>query len=366
MNPSDLEAWLRDMPGEPRPFPTSPQRLYAPADLYEGFDPGRPGSLGDSFDARVAAWLTHGGLAPRKLEVGETIAARLHDTAIDRLVAAFVMGHRPSVAMMGSHSIGRDHPAYLQFALIARALRRRGYLVISGGGPGLMEAANFGAFLTPCEDEVLDEALEILGRAPSYQDGEAWVRAAAEARAFALRRMADGDPDATWTSPAPKAAYSLGLPTWYYSQEWPNLFASHLGKYFFNSLREDGLVSVATAGIVFGMGEAGTVQEIFQNATLNYYRQDGRAPPPMVFVGKDYWSSAPDEAPSSTGRTAGRLSKPVLPLIRAMALESGAPFPGAVQVYDSVEEIVEAIVKAECEAAGPGCIAESRLAAVET
>ncbi len=364
MNESDLEAWLRDMPGEPHPFPTSPQRLYGPADLYDGFDPGRPGSLTASFDARVAEWLTHGGLAPRKLSIGETIAARLHDTAVDRLVAAFVMRHRPSVAMMGSHSIPRADPAFRQFAMIARALHRKGYLVIGGGGPGLMEAANFGAFLAPCADGMLDEALEILARSPSYQDSEAWVRSAAEARVFALRRMPGADPDAFWTSPAPKAAWSLGLPTWYYSQEWPNLFASHLGKYFFNSLREDGLVSVATAGIVFGMGEAGTVQEVFQNASLNYYRQDGRVPTPMVFVGSDYWSSAPGEAPSA-GKTVDQLPKPVLPLIRAMALESGAPFPGAVQAYDSAEEIVEAIVMAECEAAGPGCIAESRLAAVE-
>ena len=364
MNESDLEAWLRDMPGEPHPFPTSPQRLYSPADLYAGFEPDRPGSLSQSFDARVADWLTHGSLPPRKLSTAETIAARLHDTAIDQLVASLVLQHRPSVAMMGSHSIARGHPAYLQFALIARGLRRRGYLVISGGGPGLMEAANFGAFLAPCDDGVLMEALEILKGAPAYENGEDWVAAAAKARAFVLRRMPAGDPDAAWTSPAPLAAYSLGLPTWYYSKEWPNLFASHLGKYFFNSLREDGLVSVATAGIVFGKGEAGTVQEIFQNASLNYYRQDGRAPTPMVFVGSDYWSAAPGEEPSAEA-TVDQLPKPVLPLVRAMALEAGAPFPGAVQAYDSVEEIVAAIVRADCEAAGLGCIAESRMAAVE-
>ena len=364
MNESDLEAWLRDMPGELRPFSTSPQRLYSPADLYAGFDPDRPGTLSQSFDAKVADWLTHGSLPPRKLSIAETIAARLHDTAIDRLVASLVLQHRPSVAMMGSHSIARGHPAYLQFALIARALRRQGYLVISGGGPGLMEAANFGAFLAPCDDAALTEALTILEQAPAYENGRDWVAAAAKTRAFALRRMLGGDPDAIWTSPAPPAAYSLGLPTWYYSTEWPNLFASHLGKYFFNSLREDGLVSVATAGIVFGMGEAGTVQEIFQNASLNYYRQDGRAPTPMVFVGSDYWSSTPGGLPSA-GRTVDQLPKPVLPLIRAMALESGAPFAGAVQAYDSAEEVVEAIMRADCEAAGPGCIAESRLAAVE-
>ena len=147
MSDEDLQAWLREMPGGSHPFATSPDRLYSPVDLYRGFDPARPDTLTHGFDARVARWLTDGELAPRKLSIAETIAARLHDTAIDGLVADFVMNRRPSVGMMGSHSISRDHPAFLEFAVIARELSRQGHLVISGGGPGLMEAANFGAFL---------------------------------------------------------------------------------------------------------------------------------------------------------------------------------------------------------------------------
>lgn len=363
MNDADLQAWLHEMPGGSHPFATSPDRLYSPADLYRGFDPNRPGTLTHGFDARVADWLTDGGLAPRKLSTAETIAARLHDTAIDRLVADFVLNRRPSVGMMGSHSISRDHPAFLQFALIARALSRQGHLVISGGGPGLMEAANFGAFLAPCPDSVLTEALKILKEAPAYQDAAAWAASAAEARAFALRRMTGGDPDALWTSPAPPGAYSLGLPTWCYSSEAPNLFATHLGKYFFNSLREDGLVSVSTAAIVFGMGEAGTIQEIFQSASLNYYRPPGRAATPMVFVGRDYWSPS-GEAPC-TGRTVDQLAKPAAPLVQAMALQAIPPFMDAVFVCESVDEVVGAIIGSAATMPSAGCIAEARLAAVQ-
>ncbi|HEY5411257.1 MAG TPA: hypothetical protein VIJ94_11085 [Caulobacteraceae bacterium] len=363
MSSLDLEAWLRGMPGASHTFETAPERLYSPADLYRGFDPDRPETLRDCFDAGVVRWLTGLALSPRRLSTGETIAARLHDTAIDRLTAAMVLKHRPSVAMMGSHAISRAHPAFLQFALIARALRRQGYLVISGGGPGLMEAANFGAFLAPCPDDVLPEALRILRAAPSYRDAGAWAASAAEARAFALRRMAGGSPDALWTSAAPEAAYSLGLPTWYYSTEAPNLFATHLGKYFFNSLREDGLVSVATAGIVFGMGEAGTIQEIFQNASLNYYRAPGRAPTPMVFVGREYWSPSARAAP--VGGTVDQMRKPVMPLIQAMAVQAGAPFDRVVSACDTVEEVVAAIMNPGPTAEGSGCIAEARLAAAE-
>ena len=363
MSDDALQAWLREMPGASHPFATSPDHLYSPADLYRGFDPDRPGTMQQGFDARVARWLTHGDIAPRKLSIAETIAARLHDTAIDRLVADFVMNRRPSVGMMGSHSISRDHPAFLQFALIARGLSRQGHLVISGGGPGLMEAANFGAFLAPCPDDVLTQALRILKEAPVFRDAEAWAASAAEARAFALRRMAGGDPDALWTSEAPRAACSLGLPTWYYSAEAPNLFATHIGKYFFNSLREDGLVSVSTAGIVIGMGEAGTVQEIFQSASLNYYRPPGRAATPMVFVGRDYWAPSGD-APSTDG-TVDHLAKPAAPLVRAMALQAIAPFSEAVHVCDSVDEVLGAIVSPASTAEPAGCIAEARLAGVQ-
>jgi predicted Rossmann-fold nucleotide-binding protein len=361
MSEPDLEAWLRRMPGAGHPFPTSPERLYSPADLYRGFDPARSGTLEDCFDARVARWLTDGQPPARRLSILETIAARLHDTAIDRLVADFVLKRRPSVGMMGSHAISRDDPAFLQFALIARSLQREGHLIITGGGPGLMEAANFGAFLGPCADDVLDEALEILKRAPVCQAGEAWARVSAEARAYVLRRMPGAGPGSDWMSEAPEGARSLGLPTWYYNAEPPNLFASHIGKYFFNSLREEGLVSVSTAGIVFGMGEAGTVQEIFQSASLNYYRSAGKAPTPMVFVGRDYWSS--DAGPGAAHATIAATRKPAAPLVEAMARQAEPPFIGAVFLCDGASEVVDAI--ASSAEGRTSCIAETRLSAAQ-
>jgi predicted Rossmann-fold nucleotide-binding protein len=59
-------------------------------------------------------------------------------------------------------------------------------------------------------------------------------------------------------------------------------FASHIAKYFSNSIREDGMLAVATAGIVFAPGGAGTMQEIFQDAAQNAYRTFGRSP--MAFL----------------------------------------------------------------------------------
>jgi len=55
-------------------------------------------------------------------------------------------GLRPAVSMFGSARIKAGHPYYEKTEKIARLLSDAGFSVISGGGPGLMEAANRGAF----------------------------------------------------------------------------------------------------------------------------------------------------------------------------------------------------------------------------
>jgi uncharacterized protein (TIGR00730 family) len=54
-------------------------------------------------------------------------------------------GVRPAVSMFGSARVKPDNPYYLKAERIARLLSDAGFTVISGGGPGLMEAFNRGA-----------------------------------------------------------------------------------------------------------------------------------------------------------------------------------------------------------------------------
>jgi uncharacterized protein (TIGR00730 family) len=62
-------------------------------------------------------------------------------TATERL-----RGIRPAVSMFGSARINAGHPYFAKTEKIARLLSDAGFSVISGGGPGLMEAANRGAY----------------------------------------------------------------------------------------------------------------------------------------------------------------------------------------------------------------------------
>ncbi len=51
----------------------------------------------------------------------------------------------PAVTFFGSARTPADHPHYAQFRRVAAAVGRAGFAIITGGGPGMMEAANRGA-----------------------------------------------------------------------------------------------------------------------------------------------------------------------------------------------------------------------------
>lgn len=58
----------------------------------------------------------------------------------------FIGSYPKSVTFFGSARFKEDNPYYIQARRIASLLAQRGFAVVSGGGPGIMEAANRGAF----------------------------------------------------------------------------------------------------------------------------------------------------------------------------------------------------------------------------
>jgi len=82
----------------------------------------------------------------------DDVALTRESWKIFQIMAEFVEGFerlariKPSVSIFGSARTSRDHPHFALAEQIARALSDAGFSVVSGGGPGIMEAANKGAF----------------------------------------------------------------------------------------------------------------------------------------------------------------------------------------------------------------------------
>ncbi len=273
-------------------LPYDPYRtdLYTPEELFDGFEPAEPCSYCDTPDARIYRhWREAGRQSPDS--VLEAVAQRLHDHAMTAGIDRLLRGVPDRVvAVMGGHGMLRSSDDYRRVVEVGRELVRAGFFIATGGGPGGMEAAHLGACFAHRSDGDLEDALAALSKAPSYRD-ERWLAAA-----FGVLERHPKTPD----TPA-----SLAIPTFLYGHEPPNVFATSVAKYFANSVREEGLVTIATRGIVFAPGSAGTIQEIFQDAAQNHYGTvDGEASP-MAFLGERYWTE----------------EKPVYPLLHRLAAD---------------------------------------------
>ncbi len=77
---------------------------------------------------------------------------------------------RPAVSIFGSARTPPDSAYYMQTEIIARKLSDAGFSVVSGGGPGVMEAANKGAYFGKSPSVGLNIQLPHEQHANPYQD----------------------------------------------------------------------------------------------------------------------------------------------------------------------------------------------------
>jgi uncharacterized protein (TIGR00730 family) len=140
-----------------------------------------------------------------------------------------------AVSIFGSARTPRDHPRYEQARALARRLGHEGFAIITGGGPGIMEAANRGA-------------------------RDAGV---------------------------PSVGLGIELPHEQGMNEWVDLPLTF--HYFFT--RKVMFVRYASAFVVFP-GGFGTMDELFEAATLRQTEKIRYFP--IVLVGSDYWGGLTD------------------------------------------------------------------------
>ncbi len=110
-------------------------------------------------------------------EMSATEAALTRESwRIFQIMSEFVDGFehlaciKPSVSIFGSARTAPDHPYYHKAELIARLLSDAGFSVVSGGGPGIMEAANKGAHAGKATSVGLNIELPKEQKPNQYQD----------------------------------------------------------------------------------------------------------------------------------------------------------------------------------------------------
>jgi len=290
---------LSGLPYEP--FRTT---LYSVDELMQGYDDG--GYVG-TMDFEI---YTHFDRARRRacgVPIRETLAQRLHDHAIDDAKLDVLARHQGKgvVGVMGGHGAARTDAAYREVVRACWMLTRAGYFITSGGGPGIMEAANLGAYLANYADEgIIDHALEMLSGHPRYAGGQTegtpeYLQAIKDSIQAAVDVVAELGPGASseiaerFGRERAEPGASLAVPTWFYGHEPSNMFSTYVAKYFSNSIREDGLLAISLGGVLYAPGSAGTMQEVFMDLAQNHYATF-KWRSPMVFMGEEAFGGVVD------------------------------------------------------------------------
>lgn len=153
-----------------------------------------------------------------------------------RIFAEFIRGFRalhftgPAVTVFGSARFGSDHRYYELAREMGRQLGRSGFTVMTGGGPGIMEAANRGA-----------------------QDVQ-----------------------------APSLGCNIKLP----KEQHPNPYLDKFVEFHYFFVRKVMLVKYSYAFVILP-GGFGTLDEVFETVTLMQTGKIERFP--VVLMGTDYW-----------------------------------------------------------------------------
>src|SRR5215467_12665796 len=160
---------------------------------------------------------------------------------IFRIMAEFVEGFEtlskipPAVAIFGSARAVPGSPAYQTAESVASLLSHNGYSIITGGGPGVMEAANKGA--------------------------------------------------------AEAGGTSVGLNIELPLEQKPNIYANKLLNFRYFFVRKVMFVKYSIAFVILP-GGFGTLDELFEAITLIQTRKI--KPFPVILVGRDYWKGLLD------------------------------------------------------------------------
>ena len=184
---------------------------------------------------------------------------------IFKIMAEFIEGFefiseikKKSVTVFGAARFSEDSLEYQKARKLGELLSKEGYSVVSGGGPGIMEAANRGAF------EAGGESIGITVQLPKEQETNKFVNKSIEFYYFFTRKM---------------------------------------------------MMSFASSVYIFFPGGYGTLDEFFEMVMLVQTKKLSR-PVIIIAVGKDYWQPLFDWFKSELYEKRGTISEEDLSLFK--------------------------------------------------
>lgn len=272
--------YVQDHRQENSEFNSCPPAAYTSDDYLLGFD----GDIRNTRDHEIFEFYKRGQELPT---LSDHFSQMQHDVVMSHHLSNYLEcwganGGRPPLGTMGGHALKRGTLAYEEMARSARKQARAGYLVATGGGPGAMEAVNLGAYFSPFPDGALDDALKMLASAPDFNQNSYTSASVAVLERYPRRETGNPRKDMVMGG--------IGIPTWHYGHEPANLFAHRSFKYFDNDLREGNLIRASSGALIVAPGAAGTVQEVFQHSTGQFYNPAPEGGPAEIFFfNSEFW-----------------------------------------------------------------------------
>ena len=152
------------------PYNAFRSQLYDAKSLYNGYDSKKPDSFDKCFDSVV--YQHYLAMGKSTTNIKEALGRSIHDNSISGALHAFLNRYSPwqVVGVMGGHGLQRNEEMYRRIVMISKELTEMDSLMVSGGGPGAMEATHLGAWLAGRTPEEVEAALSILACAPCFND----------------------------------------------------------------------------------------------------------------------------------------------------------------------------------------------------
>lgn len=212
----------------------------------------------------------------KRLQFNYQKAAAKSDFETTLAIKDMIHSHpQKAVGIMGRGSIKRYSKQYKDAAFIGKVIAENNYMVITGGGPGVMEAIHLGVWFAGRKNQELTEALTILSKHWDSNDLCYFEKVKEIKRKY----------------PRVKKTFDLSILTYVYGTKLANGFAHNYAVYFNNAIREETIIIAAKDSVILLPGGYGTQIELFMALEYNSDAIETNPSRPIILFNSSFWQT---------------------------------------------------------------------------